>query len=74
MKRICSISIFLLVAASCFAQQDAQYNQYIFNELVINPAYAGTKEIINANAFFSKQWLGVDGSPSTETVSIDGPV
>ncbi len=74
MKRICSISIFLLVAASCFAQQDAQYNQYIFNELVINPAYAGTKEIINANAFFSKQWIGVDGSPSTQTVSIDGPI
>ena len=73
MKRICNISIFFLVAASCFAQQDAQYNQYIFNELVINPAYAGTKEIINANAFFSKQWVGVDGSPSTQTVSVDGP-
>ncbi|MGD0710133.1 MAG: type IX secretion system membrane protein PorP/SprF [Bacteroidales bacterium] len=73
MKRIFNISIFLLVLSSCFAQQDAQYNQYIFNELVINPAYAGTKEIINANAFFSKQWAGIDGSPATETVSIDGP-
>jgi type IX secretion system PorP/SprF family membrane protein len=73
MKRIFNISILLLVSASCFAQQDAQYNQYIFNELVINPAYAGSKEIINANAFFSKQWVGVDGSPATETVSIDGP-
>jgi type IX secretion system PorP/SprF family membrane protein len=74
MKRICTISIFFLVAVCCYAQQDAQYNQYIFNELVINPAYAGTKDIINADAFFSKQWLGVDGSPANETVSIDGPI
>jgi type IX secretion system PorP/SprF family membrane protein len=73
MKRIFNISIFFLIAASCFAQQDAQYNQYIFNELIINPAYAGTKEVINANAFFSKQWVGVDGSPCSESVSIDVP-
>jgi type IX secretion system PorP/SprF family membrane protein len=74
MKRLCYISIFFLVAASCYAQQDSQYNQYIFNELVINPAYAGTKEIINANAILSKQWAGLDGSPTTQTVSIEGPV
>jgi type IX secretion system PorP/SprF family membrane protein len=73
MKRICYISIFFLVAVSCYAQQNSQYNQYIFNELVINPAYAGTKGIVNANAFYSKQWVGVDGSPSTQTVSIEGP-
>jgi len=74
MKLIFSISVFCLTTACCIAQQVPQYNQYIFNELVINPAYAGTKEITNADAFFSKQWVGVDGSPATETVSMDGPL
>jgi len=74
MKRIIYITVLILIAASCYAQQNPQYNQYIFNELIINPAYAGTKEIINANAIFSKQWAGIDGSPITQTISIDGPL
>lgn len=74
MKRISYITVLILIAASCFAQQNPFYNQYIFNELVINPAYAGTKQIINANAILSKQWAGVDGSPMTQTVSVEGPV
>jgi type IX secretion system PorP/SprF family membrane protein len=74
MKRIYHISIFFLVATTCYSQQNSQYNQYIFNELVINPAYAGTKDIINANAFYSKQWFGVDGAPTTQTISAEGPV
>lgn len=57
-----------------FAQQNAQYNQYIFNELVVNPAYAGTKGIVNANAIYSKQWAGIDGAPTTQTIGIEGPV
>ncbi|HNW99655.1 MAG TPA: type IX secretion system membrane protein PorP/SprF [Bacteroidales bacterium] len=73
MKRIRYISILFLIAASSYAQQNSQYNQYIFNELVINPAYAGTKEIINANAIISKQWAGLDGSPTTQSIGIEGP-
>jgi type IX secretion system PorP/SprF family membrane protein len=64
----------LLIGTTVFAQQNAQYNQYIFNELVINPAYAGTKEIVNANAIYSNQWTGFPGSPKTQSISIEGPV
>lgn len=63
----------VLIAASVYAQQDPQFNQYIFNELVINPAYAGTKGVVNANAIYTTQWAGFSGSPSTQTVSIEGP-
>ena len=73
MKTIIKISALLLMATSGFAQQNAQYNQYIFNALIINPAYAGTKEIINVNAIYSTQWTGFNGSPTTQTLSIDGP-
>lgn len=62
-----------MIAAFGYAQQIAQYNQYIFNELIINPSYAGTKGIININAIYSKQWIGITGSPTTQTLSIEGP-
>ena len=56
------------------AQQDPQYSQYMFNQLAINPAYAGSKEALNAAAFVRSQWTGIDGAPNTETVTIHGPL
>jgi type IX secretion system PorP/SprF family membrane protein len=72
MKTIIKITALLLITLSGHAQQDAQYNQYIFNSLIINPAYAGTKEVVNVNAIYSTQWSGLSGSPTTQTLSIDG--
>jgi type IX secretion system PorP/SprF family membrane protein len=74
MKTIINIIALTLITASVYAQQDAQFNQYIFNELVINPAYAGTKGVVNANAIYSTQWTGFTGSPNTQTISLEGPV
>jgi len=73
MKTIINMIVLVLIAASGYAQQDPQFNQYIFNELVINPAYAGTKGVVNANAIYTTQWAGFSGSPTTQTVSVEGP-
>ncbi|MFD2246838.1 type IX secretion system membrane protein PorP/SprF [Pontibacter ruber] len=62
----------LLLANGAYAQQAPQYTQYIFNELIINPAYAGSKEIININATHRSQWTGLEGAPTTQTLSVDG--
>lgn len=62
-----------LVAQQAAAQQAPQYTQYIFNELVINPAYSGSKDIININATYRNQWTGLEGAPTTQTLSVDGP-
>lgn len=56
------------------AQQDPQYSQYMFNQLAINPAYAGSKEALNTAAFVRSQWTGIEGAPNTETVTIHGPL
>jgi type IX secretion system PorP/SprF family membrane protein len=56
------------------AQQDPQYSQYMFNQMAINPAYAGSKEALSASAFIRSQWTGIDGAPKTETFSIHGPL
>lgn len=73
MKKIIFI-LAILASTNAIAQQNAQYQQYIFNELVINPAYAGTKEFVNLSAIYSNQWEGFKGSPSTQTLALDGAV
>ena len=69
-----TIVCFALLASSfyAFAQQDAQYSQYMFNSLVINPAYAGYKESLNISALHRDQWAGVEGGPKTQSLVVDG--
>jgi len=74
MKKITTGFICLFLSLAAWAQQDAQFTQYIFNQLIINPAYAGSKEIHNIGATYATQWAGFHGAPSTQTISYDGPV
>jgi type IX secretion system PorP/SprF family membrane protein len=62
----------LLLAGPLQAQQTPQYAQYIFNGMIINPAYAGSKSFLNANAIYRTQWTGLEGAPKTATFSLDG--
>ena len=59
---------------NCFAQQDAQYSQYMFNTLVLNPAYAGSRNVMSITALGRMQWIGIDGAPKTQSVTIDAPI
>jgi type IX secretion system PorP/SprF family membrane protein len=74
MKRVRIILLigFLFVFKISKAQQDAQFSQYIFNGLYINPAYAGYKDDIFVNSFYRSQWTGFQGAPTTESVAVDG--
>jgi type IX secretion system PorP/SprF family membrane protein len=74
MRRIFIVIGLCFAAAGAYAQQSAQYTQYIFNGLVINPAYAGSKEMWNLNAIYRDQWSGLEGAPTTQTFSADGTV
>ncbi|AKD05546.1 hypothetical protein PKOR_05810 [Pontibacter korlensis] len=67
------VLIGIALAPSAFAQQAPQYSQYIFNELVVNPAYAGSKEITSINGTYRTQWTGLQGAPTSQTLSVDGP-
>src|SRR6476469_602047 len=71
-KRLFSAVIFSLALLQVKAQQDAQYSQYMFNSLVINPAYAGYKEAFNLSLLHRDQWQSVPGAPTTQSLVIDG--
>ncbi|TAL56335.1 MAG: type IX secretion system membrane protein PorP/SprF [Bacteroidetes bacterium] len=56
------------------AQQDAQYSQYMFNQLAINPAFAGSRERISSALVYRNQWTAVAGAPRTASFSFQMPV
>lgn len=55
------------------AQQDPMYSQYMFNGLSINPAYAGSRDALSTTAILRKQWVGLDGAPVTQSLSLHSP-
>jgi len=57
-----------------FAQQDAQFSQYMFNTMAINPGYAGSADVLNASVLFRAQWVGFDGAPQTQTLTANTPL
>ncbi len=75
--KLIRIGILILVLASpatLRAQQIPVLSQYMFNGLVINPAYAGSKDFMSSTLMVRKQWSGFEGAPSTQNASIHGPL
>jgi len=56
------------------AQQDAQYTQYMYNTINVNPAYAGSRGVMSIFGLYRTQWVGLDGAPKTGAFSINSPI
>jgi type IX secretion system PorP/SprF family membrane protein len=74
MKRLYYILGCLLCALAADAQQDPQYNLYQYNQMVINPAYAGARDGLATIASIRQQWSGFSGAPRTACFSAHGPL
>jgi type IX secretion system PorP/SprF family membrane protein len=57
-----------------FAQQDAQFTQYMYNTININPAYAGSRGALSIFALHRTQWVGLEGAPVTNAISLNTPI
>jgi type IX secretion system PorP/SprF family membrane protein len=73
MKKILFI-IIGFISVNLNAQQDAQSSMYFFNPLNYNPAYAGSRGTLNLTGVHRSQWIGWDGAPTTQFLSIHAPV
>ncbi|MDX2172253.1 MAG: type IX secretion system membrane protein PorP/SprF [Bacteroidota bacterium] len=74
MKKLITVLICFVFILNHKAQQDAQYNLYQFNQMIINPAYAGARDGLSVVASVRNQWSGFEGSPKTSCISLHGPV
>ncbi|PCE63526.1 PorP/SprF family type IX secretion system membrane protein [Sediminicola luteus] len=75
-KKVCFALLFLWALGSHFvaAQQDAQYTQYMFNTMSVNPAYAGSRGQLSIAALYRSQWAGLEGAPKTQTLNLHSPI
>jgi len=72
MKRLIFVLMFFSVV--CSAQQDAQFTQYMYNTISVNPAYAGSRGVLSVFGLYRTQWVGLDGAPETSTFSMNTPL
>ena len=65
MKKLTYILLFTALSFTLKGQTEAMYSQYLFNKLVLNPAYAGSREGLCVVLDYRNQWTGIDGAPKT---------
>lgn len=63
-----------LQTQNIYSQQDAQYTQYMYNTVSVNPAYAGSRGHLSVAALHRSQWLGLEGAPTTQTLNVHSPI
>jgi type IX secretion system PorP/SprF family membrane protein len=69
--------IFILLCVSCLntkAQQDPMFTHYMYNTQWLNPAYAGTRDLMTFTGIYRKQWLNFDGAPTSISFSGHAPL
>ena len=74
MKAKFLIVAIMLTGFFCTAQQDAQYTQYMYNTINVNPAYAGSRGVMSVFILHRTQWVGLDGAPVTNAASVNMPL
>lgn len=72
-------NIFLTLIICCshlfgFSQQDPMFTHYMYNTQVVNPAYAGSRDALTVAGLTRWQWVGFEGAPATQTLSINTPL
>jgi len=72
------ILLFILCITSTvtlvIGQQEAQTSMYLYNGLYLNPAYAGSRDDLNATIMYRDQWVKIPGAPTTASVGISSPL
>lgn len=66
--------IITFLALECYGQQRPQYTQYMYNTQTLNAGYTGTQGTLAASLLYRSQWVGIDGSPETQSFAAHGLV
>ncbi|MGB5238723.1 MAG: type IX secretion system membrane protein PorP/SprF [Flavobacteriaceae bacterium] len=64
----------LSILGGLYAQQDAQFTQYMYNTMSVNPAYAGSRGQLSIASLYRSQWVGLDGAPESFTLNLHSPI
>src|SRR4030042_3331663 len=74
MKKVLQLFYLLTIITNLNAQQERQVSQFMFDQISINPGYAGSYDMITASAILRQQWFGFgDGTPQEIILNLDAP-
>lgn len=75
-KKSLFVTVLMLFSlfAGLYAQQDAQFTQYMYNTMSVNPAYAGSRGQLSIAGLYRSQWVGLEGAPKTQTLNLHSPI
>lgn len=74
MKKILLSVILLVQVYLCSGQQDPMYTMYMFDKMLINPAFTGSSNWFVATVKYRNQFSGLSGNPQTQTFNIHSPI
>lgn len=69
-----TITWLTLIAADAKSQSNGMISQYMFNKLLINPAFAGNEEALTFSFLHKDHWTGLKGAPTTSVFAGHSPV
>ena len=52
-------------------QQELNFNHYMLNSQLFNPAFVGLEENLTISSISNLQWLGFEGNPETNSIFLD---
>lgn len=73
-KQTLILILFLFIELPGKTQQDPIFSQYMYNQMSINPGYAGSNDMICITGLNRQQWVGFKGAPSTTVFQANAPV
>lgn len=73
-KTVCFLCMSLSAIIKINAQQNPEYTQYMYNTMTVNPGYAGSVGTLEATLLHRSQWVGIDGAPTTQSLTIHSPL
>ncbi|WP_026472960.1 PorP/SprF family type IX secretion system membrane protein [Alkaliflexus imshenetskii] len=68
------VALLMVTLVRIDAQNQYQFNHYIANQGLLNPAYNGTRDIISGLMIHRSQWIGLDGAPMNQALNVHGPI
>lgn len=68
------IILVLIVSFRAKSQQEVQFTHYMYNTLSVNPAYAGSNQLLNVSSLFRQQWIGIEGAPMSQNLFLHTPI
>jgi type IX secretion system PorP/SprF family membrane protein len=74
LKKTLLMFVFIYIGGSSMAQQDAMYTHYMYNTLSVNPAYAGSRDVLTATVLHRSQWTDFKGAPQSQTFTLHTPL